>query len=683
MHRINAGGSSRLMASLARRTWLALLASLLGCWLAPALAQAQTVTLGPAMTNAGAEESCPTMPGGGPPVAFPDCAYVNSTEPAGVIAQALADGTITTWRIDGFQGTARLLVLQATGGGGYEVVQRSAATPDEPCVNTGSFCGPSLTPYVFTTNLPIKKGQYLGVEGISGANCNGTPDQPNPCTFIGIGPNGSASEYFDTTPAPNTPTAPSGNDTGRLVNADEVVGKTVSVSLSPATITADGLAQTTATATVTAAGGTPVVGDSVSISSSDGGEQVGPVTDNGDGTYSATITSSETVGMPTVTATDVSDASQPSGMVTLTQSAPTIGVSVKPGVIAADGKATAIATVRLTGVQGEAVPGQSVTIATTGPAAAGPVIDNGDGTYTSVITSTDTPGEVTVTGTDVSVAPSVSAQAQLTTAPKVVSMSLAPAKITADGLATTVATAAVTEDGNPVAGDLVAISSSDGGEKVGAVVDHGDGTYTATITASEAVGTPTVTATDVSDALMPSGAANLTQAPPTIRVSVKPGSITADGKSTATASVKLTGVHGEPVPGQAVSITTAGPAFAGLVRDGGGGTYTARITASHAAGNVTVTGSDTSVDPSVSGHAKLKLKAKKKPAGNCVVPKLAGDTLAAAKRALGKAKCGVGKVTVKKSGKVAKGRVISSSPGAGAHRKGGAAVSLTVSRGKH
>ncbi len=565
MHRIN---SLRVMCSLARRTWLASLVVLLGCCLAPALAQAQTVTLGPPMTNAGAEESCPTMPGGGPPVAFPDCAYVNSAEPTGVIAQAPADGTITTWRIDGFQGTARLLVLQATGGGGYEVVQRSAATPDEPCVTANNFCGPSLTPYVFTTDLPIKQGQYLGVEAISGANCDGTPDQPNPCTFIGIGPNGSASQYFDTAPAANTPTVPSGNDTGRLVNADEVTGPTVSLSLAPSTITADGVATTIATAAVTD-NGAPVTGDTVSITSADTADKVGPVTDNGDGTYTAAITSSETVGTPTITATDVSSSAQASATATLTQAPPRLKIAVKPTSIKANGKSTATATVTLTGVNGEAVPGQAVGITASGPATVGPVRDRGNGTYTATITATHKAGHATLTATDTSVDPSVSgvAQLKLTAVPKHPPHPHHPKTCIVPKLA----------------GDTLAKATS---------------------------------------ALRRArcGAAKIV-----LRKSakVRKGRVIFTNPKAGKRSKK-----GRPV----TIVVSAG----------------SRV-----------------------------VKAM------CKVPKLRGATLAAARRALSRAHCDVGKVTRRKSAKVATGRVISSSPGAGSKHRARTRVNLTVSRGKH
>ena len=262
---------------------------------------------------------------------------------------------------------------------------------------------------------------------------------------------------------------------------------------------------------------------------------------------------------------------------------------------------------------------------------------------------------------------------------KHVAVSLSPNTITADGRATTTATAKVTLGSSSVSGDNVSFASSDGGQKIGPVHDEGDGTYTATITASEKVEKATITATDDSDLAKASGAAALTQDPPKVHVSLKPTSIAADGKSTATATVTLTGVHGETVSGQDVSITTVGPAAAGRVTDGARGTYTATITATHTAGTITVTGTDLSVKPSAAAHASLKTKAAPK---KCVVPKLRGDSLKAAKRALRRAHCTLGKVTKKASRKVAKGHVISSRPHTGARRKRGARIAIVLSRGK-
>jgi hypothetical protein len=66
----------------------------------------------------------------------------------------------------------------------------------------------------------------------------------------------------------------------------------------------------------------------------------------------------------------------------------------------------------------------------------------------------------------------------------------------------------------------------------------------------------------------------------------------------------------------------------------------------------------------------------------CVVPKLKGKKLRAAKRALKRAHCSVGKVTKVFSARVRKGRVVAPKPKAGKKLAPGARVKLVVSKGK-
>jgi beta-lactam-binding protein with PASTA domain len=66
----------------------------------------------------------------------------------------------------------------------------------------------------------------------------------------------------------------------------------------------------------------------------------------------------------------------------------------------------------------------------------------------------------------------------------------------------------------------------------------------------------------------------------------------------------------------------------------------------------------------------------------CKVPNVVGKSEAAAKTALRKANCAVGKVTKKASSTVKSGKVISSSPHAGVTKPKGTKVALTVSSGK-
>jgi len=66
----------------------------------------------------------------------------------------------------------------------------------------------------------------------------------------------------------------------------------------------------------------------------------------------------------------------------------------------------------------------------------------------------------------------------------------------------------------------------------------------------------------------------------------------------------------------------------------------------------------------------------------CVVPKVKGKRLAAARLALRRAACTVGKVKRAYSKKVKKGRVLSQKPRPGAQLPAGTKVNLVISKGK-
>lgn len=78
---------------------------------------------------------------------------------------------------------------------------------------------------------------------------------------------------------------------------------TAAVALTPASIPADGASISDVTVTVTDENGDPLVDQTVTITATNGCT-VGPVTGNGDGTYSATLTAGTNTGSSTVTATD-------------------------------------------------------------------------------------------------------------------------------------------------------------------------------------------------------------------------------------------------------------------------------------------------------------------------------------------------------------------------------------------
>jgi hypothetical protein len=197
-------------------------------------------------------------------------------------------------------------------------------------------------------------------------------------------------------------------------------------------------------------------------------------------------------------------------------------------------------------------------------------------------------------------------------------LTLLPGSLVADGASTTTATVTLADPGgDPVPGDHVALSSTDPGVEIGAVTDHGDGTYTAPITSSTLAGAPTITATDTWADPDVSAAAVLTQAPgPAAHLALvlQPASIPADGASTTTATATVTDANGNPVPDDQVAFSsTAAAQRIGPTRDHGDGTYTAPITSSTAAGTAAITVTDTSVVPGLTANAPLAQLAVAKP----------------------------------------------------------------------
>ena len=208
----------------------------------------------------------------------------------------------------------------------------------------------------------------------------------------------------------------------------------------------------------------------------------------------------------------------PSISISYTVTASSVVVGLAPSSIVANGSSTSTATATVTDAFGNAVAGDSVSFSSSDPGVHfGGVTDHGDGTYTATVTSSTTVGSPTITATDSSVSPSVSGQATLaqTVGPATsVVVGLAPSSIVANGSSTSTATATVTDaEGHPIAGDAVSFSSTDSGDTIGSVTDHGNGTYTATITSSTAAHAVTITATDSSVSPHVSGQATLTQTP--------------------------------------------------------------------------------------------------------------------------------------------------------------------------
>jgi Invasin, domain 3 len=165
-----------------------------------------------------------------------------------------------------------------------------------------------------------------------------------------------------------------------------------------------------------------------------------------------------------------------------------------------------------------------------------------------------------------------------------------------------------TRDG--ISGQSLTLSSTDQRQIVGMVTDHGDGSYTATVTAPTVAGASTITATD-SSAPGLAGTATLTEtpgAPARLRIALNPDQIDADGHSTTSATATIVDQYGNPdgKGGDSIKFASSDPGQRiGPVTDNHDGSYTVSITASPFAGPSSISATDSTVNPSLSGLATL------------------------------------------------------------------------------
>jgi adhesin/invasin len=299
---------------------------------------------------------------------------------------------------------------------------------------------------------------------------------------------------FGVTAASVTLTADSNN----LSTANSALAAT------PATIVADGTAPSTLQLTLKDANNNPVSGMAVTFDSSLANSSVGTVTDHGDGTYSAPLTGT-TAGTATLSTTVNGSAfGVAATSVTLTAdknnlSAANSTLVGSPVSIVADGTAPSTITLTLKDGHNNPVSGMAVTFdSSLANSSVGTVTDHGDGTYSAPLTGT-TAGTATITtkigGNAFGVtAASVTLTADsnnLSTANS--ALAATPATIVADGTAPSTITLALKDaNNNPVSGMAVTFDSSLANSSVGTVTDHGDGTYTASLTGTTA-GTATIT----------------------------------------------------------------------------------------------------------------------------------------------------------------------------------------------
>jgi len=181
----------------------------------------------------------------------------------------------------------------------------------------------------------------------------------------------------------------------------------IALTLSPATIVADGKSTISAIAMVTDAQGKPVSTASVSFTSTSG-QSVGKTKNQGGGTYTATITSTTTAGTAKIKAMTASGASAAATLTQVAGPAANVALQLSPSAIVADGASTSTATATVTDAFGNPVPVAPITFSSTDTGVRfSPVNNNGNGTYTTTLTSSKTPGTPTISAIDPPLAPAV------------------------------------------------------------------------------------------------------------------------------------------------------------------------------------------------------------------------------------------------------------------------------------
>jgi hypothetical protein len=275
---------------------------------------------------------------------------------------------------------------------------------------------------------------------------------------------------------------------------------TSTMARSPSKIVADGASTSSITVTARDASGTPLGtgGDTVALQTTRGA--LSAVTDNGDGTYTATLTSSTTAGAAKVTGDLNGDAMTHTATVDFTPgptSATTTTINRSPSKLVANGSSTATITVQAKDQYGNVrkTGGDTVTLQTTRGTLGG-VTDHGNGRYTAILTSSTTAGTAKITGEINGATITHSADVAFTPGPAstlTTTIGRSPRRILADGAATsTITVQARDQYGNVVktGGDTVTLQTTRG--SLGAVTDHGNGKYTATLTSSATPGTATI-----------------------------------------------------------------------------------------------------------------------------------------------------------------------------------------------
>jgi hypothetical protein len=291
-------------------------------------------------------------------------------------------------------------------------------------------------------------------------------------------------------------------------------------------------------------------------------------------------------------------------------SPPPVSVSANPSSIPADGSSRSVVTATVTRSDGTPVASDFVAFTTAGGASCGsisgsPATTNTSGIATVAYTSSTTVGTCSVTATEATNSLNGSITITQTKVANSITETTTPSSVPADGKTTSSVTSTVTNRvTGPVAGTVVTyvLSPNPTGScgalsATSATTGPGGTTPAVTYTATSTVGFCTISATEAGTG---SGTSSLiTQhgtAANTAAVTASPNTMQADGMSTATLAVTVTG---SAAANDLVAFTltpsiagACGTLSAGSAMTSAGGVATVTYTASNTAGTCTVTATE-------------------------------------------------------------------------------------------
>ncbi len=386
----------------------------------------------------------------------------------------------------------------------------------------------------------------------------------------------------------------------------------------PLSIVANGTAESTLKLTLKDVNGNLVSGQIVQFTTTLADTTFSGVTDNQDGTYTATLKGIKSGDAPLTVIVNGTGLAVAPVTVTLTPDSanPDKDKSVltaAPLTIVADDTATSSLKLTLKDTYGNLIPGQTVLFSTDlADTTFSTVKDNQDGTYTATLkgkTAGDAVIKVTVGGNALEVAPvtvKLTADSSNLDNDKSV-LEAAPLSIVADDATESTLKLTLKDvNGNLVSGQTVLFSTTLGGTTISAVKDNQDGTYTALLKGKTAgaaeikvtVGGNALEVAPVTVTLTPDSS-NLDEDKSSL--TAVPLTIVANNTATSALTLTLKDVNGNLVPGQTVLFSTglADTTFS-TVKDNQDGTYTATLKGTKA-GNallkVTVNGAMLEVAP--------------------------------------------------------------------------------------